>query len=57
VNKIGDFGPEFEGLSAISFYAVIGGVTVDFYMDTLQMGWFDNTCDAGRARSSGGPPP
>lgn len=54
LNKIDDFGPEFEGLSAVSFYAVIAGVTVDFCVDSLQMGWYNNTCEAGRMRLDNG---
>ena len=51
LNKI-DFGPQFNMLSAISFYGVIDGKTVDFYMDSLQMQWYNNTCEAGLTRVS-----
>lgn len=57
LNKIDGFGPDFEGLSAVSFYAVIGGVLRDFYMDSVQMNWFDDSCEAGQMRQSNGPGP
>lgn len=51
LNRI-EFGGQFNGLSEISFYGVIAGKTVDFYMDSLSMQWYNNTCEAGLMRQS-----
>lgn len=44
------FGPEFVGLSAMSFYANVQGQLETFYLDSLQLGWYNNSCEAGLER-------
>lgn len=46
------FDQPFSNLSAISFYGVIDGKIVDFYMDSIRLTWYDNSCEAGLARIS-----
>ena len=46
------FDPEFTGLSAVSFYAIVQGEQRIFFIDTIQMSWWNNTCAAGRERVS-----
>ena len=47
------FNEQFQGLSAVSFYAVVQGQQKIFFVDTLEMGWWNNTCAAGLERASG----
>jgi hypothetical protein len=42
----------FKGLSALSFYSVINAKIVDFYIDSIELQWYNNTCAAGLERSS-----
>jgi hypothetical protein len=43
----------FEGVSSIRFQAVVDGATLkSWVIDNLSMGWYDNTCEAGRKRIS-----
>jgi hypothetical protein len=42
----------FKGMSAVSFYGVINGQIVDFYIDSIELQWYNNTCEAGLERSS-----
>ena len=34
----------------MSFYANVQGVIKSFYMDSLQLEWYDNNCTAGLER-------
>jgi hypothetical protein len=47
------FNEQFQGLRAVSFYAVVQGQQKIFFVDTLEMGWWNNTCAAGLERASG----
>lgn len=46
------FDRPFSNLSSMSFYGVIEGQIVDFYMDSIRLEWYDNSCEAGLARIS-----
>jgi hypothetical protein len=46
------FDTPFSNLSAMSFYGVIEGKIVDFYVDSIRLEWYDNSCEAGLARIS-----
>lgn len=46
------FSDKFEGLCTMSFYANIDGQIRNFYVDDMEMGWWNNTCDAGLMRIS-----
>lgn len=46
------FDEPFSNLSAVSFYGVIQGAIVDFYMDSISLDWYDDSCAAGQARAS-----
>lgn len=46
------FGDQFKNLTAINFYAVVGGRMVDFFIDDVQADWVDNSCEAGLQRIS-----
>lgn len=46
-----EFDPSFQtGLTGLQFAAMVGGVMQVFYMDSLSMGWYNNTCAAGLRR-------
>lgn len=42
----------FYKLTTLSFYANVEGKVSQFWVDSLDMNWYDNTCDAGLARIS-----
>jgi hypothetical protein len=42
---------QFQRLSSLSLYAVVNGQQKMFFMDTVQMSWWNNTCDAGLRRA------
>lgn len=44
------FSSKFQGLSSLSFYAVLLGQPRIFFVDTLALGWYNNTCEAGLKR-------
>ena len=46
------FNSQFQGLSALSFYAIVQGEQQKFFIDTIEMGWWNNTCAAGLERVS-----
>jgi hypothetical protein len=46
------FNKLFGALSAMSFYANVQGQLKPFYIDTLQLEWFNNSCAAGLERIS-----
>jgi len=46
------FNDEFTALTTLSFYANVRGMIKIFFMDTIELGWYNNTCAAGLARSS-----
>jgi hypothetical protein len=43
---------QFRGLSSLSLYAVVDGQQKIFFMDTVQLTWWNNTCEAGLHRAS-----
>lgn len=45
------FNKLFTQLSAMSFYANVQGQIKTFYMDSLQLDWYDNNCTAGLERA------
>ena len=45
-----DFGDWFEGISAIAFTASVNGTGVNWFMDSVAMSWWNNTCAAGLYR-------
>jgi hypothetical protein len=47
------FNFQFFELSTIQFYANVQGRISKFWMDSIEMDWYDNSCDAGLARVSG----
>jgi hypothetical protein len=47
------FNAEFQGLSGLSFYAVVQGQQKIFFVDTIEMAWWNNTCAAGLERGRG----
>jgi hypothetical protein len=42
----------FYKLSMVQFYAALAGKFSKFYMDSIDMNWYNNTCEAGLARIS-----
>jgi len=46
------FPPEFTGLSTLSMYANVQGKPSIFWIDTVALSWWNNTCEAGLARIS-----
>ena len=47
------FDPHYQnGLSALSFYAVVQGKEVIFWIDSISLSWYNNTCAAGLERIS-----
>ena len=42
---------QFRGLSSLSLYAVLNGQQKMFFMDTVQLSWWNNTCEAGLRRA------
>lgn len=46
------FSKQYQGLSALSFYATVQGKQKIFFVDTMAMGWWNNTCAAGLKRIS-----
>ena len=44
-------GTQFRGLSSLSLYAVVNGKQKMFFIDTVQLSWWNNTCEAGRHRA------
>jgi hypothetical protein len=47
------FNSQFQGLSELSFYAVVQGEQKIFFIDTIEMAWWNNTCAAGLERGRG----
>jgi len=47
------FSEQFQGLSGLSFYAVVEGQQKIFFIDTIEMAWWNNTCSAGLERGRG----
>lgn len=45
-----DFTNEFVGLSGIQFRAIVNATERVFFLDDLNMGWYDNSCTAGLLR-------
>ncbi|ERF75438.1 hypothetical protein EPUS_00231 [Endocarpon pusillum Z07020] len=43
---------QFRGLSSLSLYAIVDGKQKMFFIDTVQLSWWNNTCEAGRRRAS-----
>ena len=43
---------QFRGLSSLSLYAVVNGQQKMFFMDTVQLTWWNNTCEAGLRRAT-----
>ena len=48
-----DFNYLFYKMSIMQFYAVVAGQFSKFWVDSINMNWFNNTCEAGLARISG----
>jgi hypothetical protein len=46
------FDSRFEQLSSLSFYAIVQGLQKIFWIDTMELSWYNNTCAAGLARIS-----
>lgn len=46
------FDSRFEMLSSLSFYANVQGQQKIFWIDTMELSWYNNTCEAGLARIS-----
>jgi hypothetical protein len=46
------FNSQFQGLSELSFYAVVEGQQKIFFIDTIELSWWNNTCTAGLERVS-----
>ena len=44
------FGGQFTALSSLNFYANVQGQVKIFFIDTIALTWFNNTCAAGLAR-------
>jgi hypothetical protein len=42
----------FYKLTTLSFYANVQGLISIFWLDSLSMNWYNNTCEAGLARIS-----
>ncbi|KAJ9604081.1 hypothetical protein H2200_011604 [Cladophialophora chaetospira] len=48
-----NFNKLFHRMSTLQFYANVQGNISKFWMDTIDMDWYDNSCAAGLARISG----
>lgn len=49
-----EFPDGWDNLSGLQIRAFVDGGERMFFMDDLDMGWSNNTCEAGLARSRGG---
>ncbi|KIV96799.1 hypothetical protein PV10_00616 [Exophiala mesophila] len=49
-----NFDYQFYRLATLSFYANVQGQRKTLYLDSLDLSWYNNTCEAGLARSSQG---
>lgn len=46
------FDSRFTMMTSLSFYANVQGVLKIFWIDTIELNWWNNTCSAGLARIS-----
>ena len=44
------FPEQYMGLTTLNFSASVGGESRTFYMDSLHLGWYNNSCEAGLTR-------
>jgi hypothetical protein len=44
--------PLFRSLTSLSMYALVNGQQKMFWMDTVELAWWNNTCEAGLHRGS-----
>lgn len=46
-----DFGDAFTGVSSVGFTATVKGAVVNWFVDTIALEWWNNTCAAGLVRA------